>query len=174
MPHGPIHEMFELLPGGGERRPQHGLAGHDHDLESRCQVEVPEQLPHPAFREIPFHGAPDLLAGRDAHACALGAVCLAQQTLDCPRKPQQQGLALFGHGGEQRRTGLRQRPQQLAIAAHRKRPQQHVDALALPLFAMLFFLALFVGVVAWVLLARRGQDFDGLARLPLSGPEDHP
>lgn len=45
---------------------------------------------------------------------------------------------------------------------------------ALPLFAMLFFLALFVGVVAWVLLARRGQDFDGLARLPLSGPEDHP
>ena len=45
---------------------------------------------------------------------------------------------------------------------------------ALPLFAMLFFLALFAGVVAWVLLARRGQDFDGLARLPLSGPEDHP
>jgi len=45
---------------------------------------------------------------------------------------------------------------------------------ALPLFAMLIFLALFTGVVAWVLFARRGQDFDGLARLPLSGPEDQP
>jgi cytochrome c oxidase cbb3-type subunit 4 len=45
---------------------------------------------------------------------------------------------------------------------------------ALPLFAMFFFLAIFIGVVAWVLLARRGQDFDGLARLPLTEPEDRP
>jgi cytochrome c oxidase cbb3-type subunit 4 len=45
---------------------------------------------------------------------------------------------------------------------------------ALPLFSMLFFLAIFAGVVAWVLFARRSQDFDGLARLPLSEPEDRP
>ena len=45
---------------------------------------------------------------------------------------------------------------------------------ALPLFAMFLFLAFFTGVVAWVFLARRGQDFDGLARLPLSEPEERP
>ena len=66
MPHGPLHEMFELLPSGGQRRSQHGIARHDHDLESRSQLEVPEQLPDPTFGEIPFHGAADLLAGGDS------------------------------------------------------------------------------------------------------------
>lgn len=38
----------------------------------------------------------------------------------------------------------------------------------LPLFALFLFLAVFLGVLAWVFLARRGQDFDALAHLPLS------
>lgn len=73
MPHGPLHEMFELLPGGGQRRPQHGFARDDDHFESRRQVEVSEQLPNPAFGEIPFNGAADLLAGGDADPGAAGA-----------------------------------------------------------------------------------------------------
>jgi cytochrome c oxidase cbb3-type subunit IV len=43
----------------------------------------------------------------------------------------------------------------------------------LPLFTLLLFFSVFVGVAAWVFLARRGQDYEALARLPLadtSGP----
>lgn len=73
MPHGPLHEMFELLPGRGQRRPQHGFAGDDDDLEPWRQVEVPEQLPDPTLGEIPFNGAADFLAGGDADPGSAGA-----------------------------------------------------------------------------------------------------
>lgn len=73
MPHGPLHEVFELLPGGGQRRSEDGIARHHHDLESRSQVEVPEELPDPTFGEITFHGAADLLAGGDPHPGPSGA-----------------------------------------------------------------------------------------------------
>lgn len=73
MPHGPVHEMLELLPGGGQRRPQHRFAGDDDHLEPRRQIEVPEQLPDPAFREIPFNGAAHFLAGGDADPGSAGA-----------------------------------------------------------------------------------------------------
>jgi cytochrome c oxidase cbb3-type subunit 4 len=49
-----------------------------------------------------------------------------------------------------------------------------MQLIALPLFAMLLFLVFFLGVVAWVFFARRSQDFEGLARLPLTEPEDRP
>jgi hypothetical protein len=65
--------MFEFLPGGGQRRPQHGFAGDDDHLEPRRQVEVSEQLPDPAFGEISFNCAADFLAGGDADSGAAGA-----------------------------------------------------------------------------------------------------
>jgi cytochrome c oxidase cbb3-type subunit 4 len=37
-----------------------------------------------------------------------------------------------------------------------------------PLFTLVLFFAVFVGVAAWVFLARRGRDYDTLARLPLT------
>jgi cytochrome c oxidase cbb3-type subunit IV len=45
-----------------------------------------------------------------------------------------------------------------------------MDLVHLPLFTLLLFFAVFLGVSAWVLLARRGQDYDVLARLPLAEP----
>ncbi|WP_224364486.1 CcoQ/FixQ family Cbb3-type cytochrome c oxidase assembly chaperone [Hyalangium versicolor] len=44
---------------------------------------------------------------------------------------------------------------------------QGMDWTHLPLFALLFFLAVFLGVVAWLFLARRSQDFEAAALLPL-------
>jgi cytochrome c oxidase cbb3-type subunit 4 len=38
----------------------------------------------------------------------------------------------------------------------------------LPLFTLLLFIAVFLGVAAWVFLGRRGQDYDALSRLPLA------
>lgn len=38
----------------------------------------------------------------------------------------------------------------------------------LPLFALILFIAVFFGVCAWVFVARRSQDFDALAQLPLA------
>jgi len=39
----------------------------------------------------------------------------------------------------------------------------------LPLFALVLFVAIFLGVCAWVFVGRRSQDFDALAHLPLTG-----
>jgi cytochrome c oxidase cbb3-type subunit IV len=38
----------------------------------------------------------------------------------------------------------------------------------LPLFSLLLFFSVFIGVAAWVFLARRGQDYEALAQLPLA------
>ena len=38
----------------------------------------------------------------------------------------------------------------------------------LPLFTLFLFISVFVGVSAWVFLARRGRDYDALSRLPLA------
>ncbi|MFY1829710.1 cbb3-type cytochrome oxidase subunit 3 [Myxococcus fulvus] len=38
----------------------------------------------------------------------------------------------------------------------------------LPLFALVLFIAVFLGVCAWVFGARRSQDFDALSQMPLS------
>ncbi len=38
----------------------------------------------------------------------------------------------------------------------------------LPLFTLVLFFLIFLGVAAWLFLARRGGDYDALARLPLS------
>ncbi len=38
----------------------------------------------------------------------------------------------------------------------------------LPLFTLVLFFAVFLGVAAWVFFARRGQDYDALAQLPLT------
>lgn len=38
----------------------------------------------------------------------------------------------------------------------------------LPLFTLILFIAVFLGVVAWVFLGRRRQDFDALARMPFA------
>lgn len=45
----------------------------------------------------------------------------------------------------------------------------------LPLFALVLFIAVFFGVCAWVFGARRSQDFDALAQLPLAerGEQGH-
>ncbi len=43
-----------------------------------------------------------------------------------------------------------------------------MDWVHLPLFSLLLFFAVFLGVVAWVLFVRRGQDYDALSRLPLA------
>lgn len=43
-----------------------------------------------------------------------------------------------------------------------------MELVHLPLFTLLLFFAVFLGVAAWVFLARRGQDYDALARLPLA------
>jgi cytochrome c oxidase cbb3-type subunit 4 len=45
----------------------------------------------------------------------------------------------------------------------------------LPLFALVLFIAVFFGVCAWVFGARRNQDFDTLAQLPLAerGEQGH-
>lgn len=40
----------------------------------------------------------------------------------------------------------------------------------LPLFTLILFIAVFFGVVAWLFLVRRGQDFEALAQLPLAEP----
>ena len=45
-----------------------------------------------------------------------------------------------------------------------------MDWVHLPLFSLIFFIAVFLGVTAWVLLGRRGQDYDALSRLPLAEP----
>ncbi|PTL77568.1 CcoQ/FixQ family Cbb3-type cytochrome c oxidase assembly chaperone [Vitiosangium sp. GDMCC 1.1324] len=47
---------------------------------------------------------------------------------------------------------------------------QGMDLVHLPLFTLLLFFAVFLGVTAWVLFVRRGQDYDALARLPLAEP----
>lgn len=39
--------------------------------------------------------------------------------------------------------------------------------LDLPLFALVLFMAVFAGVVAWVFLVRRPAHFEGVSRLPL-------
>jgi cytochrome c oxidase cbb3-type subunit 4 len=38
----------------------------------------------------------------------------------------------------------------------------------LPLFALVLFIAVFLGVCAWVFGVRRSRDFDSLARMPLA------
>jgi len=43
-----------------------------------------------------------------------------------------------------------------------------MDFTHLPLFALLFFLAVFLGVVAWLFLARRSRDFEAVSLLPLA------
>jgi cytochrome c oxidase cbb3-type subunit 4 len=43
-----------------------------------------------------------------------------------------------------------------------------MDFVHLPLFTLLLFCTVFFGVAAWVFVARRGQDYDALARLPLA------
>ena len=96
MPHGPLHEMFELLPGGGQRRSEHGIARHHHDLESRSQVEVPEELPDSTFGEITFHGAADLLAGGDSDPGPSGARLPHTHTHQLPMTLD----AVFEHPGE--------------------------------------------------------------------------
>lgn len=45
---------------------------------------------------------------------------------------------------------------------------QGMSLTELPLFALVLFIAVFFGVVAWVFVARRSGDFDALARMPLS------
>lgn len=45
---------------------------------------------------------------------------------------------------------------------------QGMDLTHLPLFALLFFLAVFLGVVAWLFLARRSRDFEAVSLLPLT------
>lgn len=45
-----------------------------------------------------------------------------------------------------------------------------MDWVHLPLFTLLLFFAVFLGVTAWVMFARRGQDYDALSRLPLAEP----
>lgn len=40
----------------------------------------------------------------------------------------------------------------------------------LPLFTLVLFVAVFFGVLAWLFLARRGGDFEAVARLPLAEP----
>ncbi|QDE70449.1 MULTISPECIES: cbb3-type cytochrome oxidase subunit 3 [Myxococcus] len=45
---------------------------------------------------------------------------------------------------------------------------QGMSLTELPLFALVLFIAVFLGVVAWVFVARRSGDFDTLARMPLS------
>lgn len=44
--------------------------------------------------------------------------------------------------------------------------------LDLPLFTLILFIAVFLGVVARTFLLRRSRDFDGLAQLPL-GEDRH-
>jgi cytochrome c oxidase cbb3-type subunit 4 len=44
----------------------------------------------------------------------------------------------------------------------------------LPLFTLVLFLAVFLGVVAWVFFVRRSRDFDALAQLPLGEPHPLP
>ena len=46
-----------------------------------------------------------------------------------------------------------------------------MDLSALPIAAMLLFLAVFVGVVIWVLSPRRSARFERLSRLPLDDGE---
>jgi len=44
------------------------------------------------------------------------------------------------------------------------------DLLHLPLFTLCFFIAVFLGVVAWVFVVERRNDhFDRMAQLPLAG-----
>ncbi|AKJ01790.1 cytochrome c oxidase cbb3-type subunit 4 [Archangium gephyra] len=43
-----------------------------------------------------------------------------------------------------------------------------MDLVHLPLFTLILFLVVFTGVTAWVFLARRGQDYDAISRLPLA------
>ena len=43
-----------------------------------------------------------------------------------------------------------------------------MDLTHLPLFALLFFLAVFLSVVAWLFLARRSRDFEAVSLLPLA------
>lgn len=43
----------------------------------------------------------------------------------------------------------------------------------LPLFALWLFIAVFLGVCVWVFVARRSQDFDALAQLPLAEQGEH-
>ncbi|MBZ4416920.1 CcoQ/FixQ family Cbb3-type cytochrome c oxidase assembly chaperone [Myxococcus sp. RHSTA-1-4] len=38
----------------------------------------------------------------------------------------------------------------------------------LPLFALVLFIMVFLGVVAWVFGVRRSRDFDTLAQMPLA------
>jgi cbb3-type cytochrome oxidase subunit 3 len=45
---------------------------------------------------------------------------------------------------------------------------QGMDYTHLPLFALLFFVALFVGVLVHVLFVRRRSDYDAVASLPLA------
>jgi len=47
---------------------------------------------------------------------------------------------------------------------------QGLDLLQLPLFALVFFLGIFVGTAVWLFVARKGRDFDALAAMPFSEP----
>lgn len=40
----------------------------------------------------------------------------------------------------------------------------------LPLFTLILFITVFLGVVAWLFVVRRGRDFEALAQLPLAEP----
>lgn len=40
----------------------------------------------------------------------------------------------------------------------------------LPLFTLVLFLAVFLGVVAWAFFLRKGRDFESVAALPLDLP----
>jgi cytochrome c oxidase cbb3-type subunit 4 len=45
---------------------------------------------------------------------------------------------------------------------------QGMSLTELPLFTLFLFLAVFLGVVAWLFVMRRSRDFEALARLPLA------
>ncbi|WP_164021341.1 cbb3-type cytochrome oxidase subunit 3 [Pyxidicoccus trucidator] len=46
-----------------------------------------------------------------------------------------------------------------------------MDLTELPLFALVLFIMVFLGVCAWVFGVRRGKDFDALANMPLAERE---
>jgi cytochrome c oxidase cbb3-type subunit 4 len=51
---------------------------------------------------------------------------------------------------------------------------QGMSLTQLPLFTLVLFLAVFLGVVAWVFFVRRSRDFDALAQMPLAEPNAAP
>jgi cytochrome c oxidase cbb3-type subunit 4 len=47
---------------------------------------------------------------------------------------------------------------------------QGMSLTQLPLFTLILFIAVFLGVVGWLFLVRRSRDFEALAQLPLAEP----